>query len=110
MAGVKLKWFGPQVVAKVERASIKGVNATMSEAIILAKRNHPGWQNRTGKAEGSITIIDKAKSIGQHVEGRWGSKGTNYMIWLELKYGGALRAAAAIIYPRLGDNIRKFFK
>lgn len=107
---VRLKWFGPRVAKKMERASIKGVNATMATAAIQAKRNHKGWINQTGKAEGSITITEAAKPVGQHVEGHWGSKAVNYMIWLELKHGGALRAAAAIIYPLLGRNIRKFYK
>ena len=104
-----LKWFGPQIVKDMEKASIKGVNATMAISAVHAKRNHKGWRNRTGKAEGSIRIIAGAKKSGSAVQGTWGSLGVAYMRWLEFKHGAALRASAAINYPLLTGNIRKFF-
>lgn len=98
-------WNGKKVAAEVQRAAEKGINKTMAEAVITAKLNHPGWSNRTSKAEGSIQIIEPAKPIGNEVGGKWGSKGVNYMIFLELKHGGALREAAGVTYPNLARNI-----
>jgi hypothetical protein len=104
-----LKWHGPRIIAKTVRAAKAGVNQTMSQAVIHAKRNHPGWQNRTGKAEGSIQIVKKAEERGPVIVGLWGSRNVVYMLWLELKHGSALRNAAAVTYPNLAANIRRHF-
>lgn len=101
----ELQWFGDRVKRQVEAAAIRGVNQTMSEAVILAKNSHPGWKNRTGTAEGSIRIQSFAIATAREVFGLWGSVNVNYFIWLELKYGAALRHAADIVYPRLKRNI-----
>ncbi len=103
-----LKWFGPKVKLSVLQASIKGVNLTMAEAVIQFKNNHPGWINDTSKAEGSVQILEGAKRVGSAVQGIWGSTGVNYMIWLELNHGGAMRNAATVTYPNLARNIRSF--
>ena len=103
-----LKWFGPKVKLITLQAAVKGVNLTMAEAVIQAKNNHPGWNNITSKAEGSIQILEGAKPVGGAVQGIWGSRGVNYMLWLELNHGGALRNAAAVTYPNLARNIRSF--
>ena len=101
-----LNWNGDAVKAKVIAAAIKGVDKTMAEAVVDAKRNHPGWQNRTGTAEGSINVVAFAQEDGPHVRGTWGSADVNYMIFLELKHGSALRGAADRNYPKLKDHIR----
>ena len=103
-----LQWLGDRVLAKTKAAALKGVNATMAEAVVIAKNNHPGWRNVTSKAEGSIQILEQAKQVGVGAQGMWGSRGVNYMIWLELNHGAALRNSASITYPRLASNIRKF--
>ena len=104
-----LKWNGPRIIAKTVRAAKAGVNETMSQAAIYAKRNHPGWLNRTGKAEGSIMVQELAQQRGSVIVGLWGSRNVLYMLWLELKHGSALRNSAAVNYPKLAANIRKHF-
>lgn len=104
-----VKWYGERVHERVIRACLLGVDDTTAAASIRAKRNHPGWRNRTGTAEGSIRF-EKAQRIGKNlVRGRFGSWGVNYFIWLELKHGAALRSAADVEFPRLIDRIRSHF-
>jgi hypothetical protein len=100
-----LTWTGDALIKKMADAAKRGVDKTMSEAVIQAKQNHPGWNNRTGAAEGSIQVQQFAEVEGDHVKGVWGSVGIDYMIWLELNHGAALRSAADAIYPRLQQNI-----
>lgn len=107
-----LKWNGDNLKAKALAASEYGVDKTMAEAVVQAKTNHPGWHNRTGTAEGSIKVqefADAAPDRPNVVRGLWGSSGVNYFIWLELKHGAALRAAAQAIYPKLRAYIRERF-
>ena len=103
---MSLTWNGDKVRAQVIAAAIHGVDKTMSEAVVQAKQNHPGWQNRTGTAEGSINVVAFAQDEGRTVRGTWGSADVDYMIWLELKHGSALRGAADQIYPRLAGHIK----
>ena len=100
------RWFGDNVKRKARRAAKDAINKTMSEAVLHAKRNHPGWKNRTGTAEGSIRIIEFAHREGSRTVGLWGSIGVDYMIWLELKHGSALRSAGDATYSNLTDRIR----
>jgi len=101
----ELKWFGDRVIRQVQAAAVAGVNRTMSECVIEAKNNHPGWKNITGTAEGSIRIQQFARMLGHEAVGLWGSVNVKYFIWLELKYGAALRRAADRVYPKLKHNI-----
>lgn len=107
---MSLKWRGDQVKKKVLAATKWGIDKTMSEAVIHAKRNHPGWRNRTGAAEGSVRIVREAQVRGKHVVGVWGSTGINYVIWLEFKQGSFLRTAGDAVYPRLRGHIRSRLK
>lgn len=107
MADKNFVWLGDAVLAKTRKAARDGVNITMSQAIITTKDNHPGWVNQTGNAEGSIQILEQAKQVGDGAQGEWGSIGVNYMIWLELNHGAALRNSAAVNYPSLAMNIRR---
>lgn len=105
-----LKWYGKQVVAQFNAGIPPGIDKTMSQAAIYAKNNHRGWSNRTGKAEGSITVIERAKAIGQRIVGYWGSVNVVYMLWLEIKHGSALRTSASVNYKNLARNIRDSLK
>lgn len=102
-----LEWSGDAIKSKVREAARFGVDKAMAQAVIGAKSNHPGWSNRTGTAEGSIRVVEFASEQGSHVRGLWGSADVDYMIWLELHHGGALRSAADVEYPRLADYIRE---
>ena len=103
----ELKWYGGRVRDQVIAAAMKGVNRTMSECVIEAKNSHPGWNNITGTAEGSIRIQQFAKQEGREVFGLWGSVNVVYFKWLELYHGAALRTAADRIYPRLRSYIHE---
>ncbi len=102
------RWFGDKVKRKARRAAKDAINETMAEAVRHAKRkrNHPGWKNRTGTAEGSIRIIEFAHREGSRTVGLWGSIGVDYMIWLELKHGSALRSAGDATYSNFKDRLR----
>lgn len=105
---MSLRWNGDDVKRKVERAARIGIDKTMAQAVVHAKRNHPGWKNRTGLAEGSVRIIQQAERRGSgQIVGVWGSTGVNYVIWLELKQGSFLRSAGDAVYPKLKENIKR---
>ena len=103
-----LHWNGDRVAAKVRAASEAAINETMADAVIQAKQHHPGWQNRTGTAEGSVRIVQPATQGREGIYGEWGSVRVNYVIWLELKHGSFLRNAADHTYPALGKTIQKW--
>lgn len=115
-----VKWEGDKVEAKMRRAQIEGVEATMAAAAIRAKRNHP-WRNVTGILERSIGIVEHAKATGAGIRGLWGSQDVRYALIHEL--GGQagpgrrvtiparpyLRPAADAEYPALSRRIAKAF-
>ena len=131
-----LIWRGAEVMGKMARAQIFGINKTMAEAVEHPKRNHT-WQNRTGTLEGSISIAEFAHREGTGIRGLWGSKDVRYALIHELggkivpktapklkfQIGGSwvtvdevniparpyLRPAADAVYPRLAANIRQGF-
>lgn len=102
-----INWRGGQVRGATTGAVKKGIDDTMAAAAISAKSSHPGWRNRTGAAEGSVGIIAPARERGDGVVGEWGSKGVNYVIWLELKRGSFLRNAGDKEYPNLVGRIKQ---
>jgi hypothetical protein len=100
-----VKWYGQRVERRLIEAVRKGIDDTTSAAALYAKRHHPGWQNRTSTAEGSIRM-EPARVEGSWIRGRFGSFSVDYFIWLELKHGAALRNAADVEFPRLMGRIR----
>ena len=108
-------WRGKQVSRNVAKATIKGVNKTMSEAVQHAKNNHD-WQNRTGTLEGSIAINEPAaEQFNGEVRGVWGSQDVRYALVHELGSDKRniparpyLRPAADAQYPQLAEHIRAF--
>ncbi len=107
---MSLNWRGDEVVRNVRKATKWGIDKTMSEVVIHAKRNHPGWKNITANAEGSVRIIRPAHDGGGAIIGIWGSVGVLYVIYLEFKSGSFLRTAGDAIYPRLLGHIRSKLK
>lgn len=97
-------WNGDAVTAKMKRAQIKAVNATMGAAVNHAKRNHP-WQNRTGLLEGGINVVDQAAPTATGVTGTWGVQDAVQARILEL--GGVIVAknAAALAIPLPGGGV-----
>ena len=109
MAGkaFNLKWHADQVMARINKATAAGINETMGEAVHEAKANHPGWQNRTGTAEGSVKILGFANAKQGVIEGRWGSLGVEYVEQLEFWHGAFLRSAADATYGTLKTRINR---
>ena len=107
---MSLNWRGDQVVRNVRAATKWGIDKTMSEVVIHSRRNHPGWTNITGNAEGSVRIIRPAQDASGAIIGIWGSVGVLYVIYLEFKSGSFLRTAGDAIYPRLVKHIRSKIK
>ena len=98
----------------VEKACITVVNKTMASAVLYAKRNHPGWKNRTGRAERSVRIAQGARLEGSRCRGVWGSVGVNYVPRLERYHGMFLSKAQSFalngIAERLRREVRKQFR
>lgn len=91
-----IKWDIRHTDPRLLAAAARVVNRTMFAAVHVARENHRGWQNRTGRAERSIKITRHATPL--HVTGQWGSDGSAYyFLFLELKYA-TLRAAADEVY------------
>ena len=101
-----LNWKGDQVAEKVQAAEIAGLNDTAAACVTEAKNNHPGWNNVTSTAEGSVAIWEPARRVGTFSRVIWGSRGVKYVIWLELKHGSFLRNAADKVYPSLQRRIK----
>lgn len=99
----KLDWHPERVTRAIETEARGAMDDTMAAASIEAKRNHPGWRNRTGTAEGSIRA-DATKVEGRTIIGRFGSFAVRYFIWLEIGARGragdyTLRRAAGKEFP-----------
>jgi phage gpG-like protein len=135
MATQSLVWKGKAVTERMRAAMIAGVNKTMADCAVHARRNHT-WRDQTGALTGSIQITSFAAREGTNVVGQWGSVDIKYALIHEL--GGTivpvrakalaipqpdgsvrfvkkvviparpyLRPAADLIYPRLAANIRR---
>ena len=102
-AGVR--WEGPRVADKMRRSEMRAINVIMSRCVRGAKTSHE-WKNRTGILEGSIGIEIFARPQGSGAAGIWGSVDVDYMIWLELNRGSALRTAGDRVYKKLAGYIR----
>lgn len=104
----RLEWKGKQVVKTMQRAEARAMGLTIFRCVAFAKRNHPGWKTRTGRAEKSVRKIKITRERGTLV-GEWGST-LFYVRFLELHNGAFLRSAGDRIYPQLPGLIARFFK
>lgn len=94
---------------RLDQAARQAVDDVTAAAAIYAKQNHPGWNNVTGLAEGSIRM-EPAVDEGERVVGYFGSYDVNYFIWLEIGANGhpgdyTLRRAADAEFPSLGRRL-----
>ena len=90
-------WLGDKMKARMGRASIVGVNQTMAEAVVYAKKNH-AFTNRSSTAEKSIRIQTASRYVNGIVSGIWGSVSIKYFAFLE--YGTKLTKSRTSIRQR----------
>jgi hypothetical protein len=105
---VRLDWKGPQIKARVERATLQAIDDCTEAAAKDAQTSH-WWRNRSGDLQGNI-IAETAKVMPNgHRRGRFGSslrKGGFYGLFLERKRP-FLRPAADREFPKLARTIRR---
>ena len=123
-----LEWKGDDVKRSMSRAVMLGIDATMSAAIIDAKRNHGAgahgsrrFVTHSSELERGTRIVQHAKKSGRHIVGRWGVIDVVYARRIELGFQGKdragrvvnapafpyLRPAAEREYPNLRGRIRR---
>ena len=102
--GYTLDWKGPEVLNKVRKAQIGGVNEIATSAVSEAAKRPP-HPFKTGLAQGSLRA-QPAQVQGSRVFALWGSHDVDYYIWLELR-GNMLRNAADQHYPKLDEAIKR---
>lgn len=100
-----LVWKGKALTEKMRAAMIAGVNKTMADCVVHARRNHT-WQNQTGALTGSIQIASFAAREGTYVVGKWGSLDLKYALIHEL--GGVIVPvrAKALAIPQPDGSVR----
>lgn len=101
-----MDWHGDEILERIRRAAEAEIMDTMVRAVQHTKQNHGGWENRTGRAERSIRIIEPARRVGSVVRGVWGGMGVVYLRRLEFEHGSALRNAAAATYAGIAERLR----
>jgi len=99
------KWYGDQILAKVQRASQAGIDDVLAESVADAEANH-WWQSRQGTLAANIER-EPAERVGRVIRGRFGttSRQAFYGLFLERKMP-FLRPAADRTFPRLASAIR----
>ena len=103
-----LTWRGEALKQKTELACKLGINTIMRDCVLSAKNHHPGWNNVTGTAEGSVRIQEAAHRVPRGIGGEWGSVNVDYVLKLELKHGHFLMNAATKNYPLLNKTIKAY--
>lgn len=103
-----LEWLGPEVQARVERASVRAIDRTTLQTAEHARQNHKGWKSRTGRAEGSIGT-NPARKQSRRIRGNvtGGEGDAFYLLILEVKNGSALRNAADAEFPNLQSRLHE---
>ena len=83
-SGMSLEWNGRAVRRDVFRACVKGLNETMGRAVVQAKQR-PRMPVLTGKAQGSVRIVDLAHVEGSLVKGSPGDRRTSTTSGIEAR-------------------------
>jgi len=106
---IGLVWHGDRIISEMRRAEVRGIGFVRAAAARHARRNHPGWKKISGRAERSVKPQGKVHREGNAFVGEWGSR-LFYVLFLELHNGSFLRNAADATYPKLADQIRRFYE
>lgn len=102
------EWNGDKIISQMRRAEVRGLGFTRARAVAHARRNHPGWRNRSRRAQRSIKAQGKVHRTGNDFSAEWGSK-LFYVFFLELNKGSFLRSAADATYGKLHAKIKEFY-
>lgn len=101
-----VKWYGDQVLAKVERATVAAIDEVTAEAADDARSNH-WFASESGRLEAN-TQNEPAERTQRGIRGRFGftSRGGFYGLFLERKTP-ILRPAGDRAFPKLAGAIRR---
>lgn len=101
------KWYGDQIVAKVQRASQAGIDDVLENAVADAKSNH-WWQSRQGTLEAGIIREPAERTARGGARGEFGttSRQAFYGLFLERRMP-FLRPAADRTFPQLAAAIKR---
>ncbi|MDA2936833.1 hypothetical protein MYX75_01035 [Acidobacteria bacterium AH-259-A15] len=108
-ATAELIWNGDKIIKQMIRAEKRGLGFVRARAVRQAKKSHPGWKSRTGRAHRSIRSLGKIEREGKNLVAKWGSN-LFYVLFLEVNHGSFMRAAGDAVYPMLGRKIKGFFE
>jgi hypothetical protein len=124
----RINWKGDPLKRKAEKASMLGIDATISAAIMHARSNHGAgahaarrFVTHTGELERHTKFSKHARRTRRGVVGSWGIIGLAYGRRIELGFQGKdargavvdapafpfLRPAAEAEYPKLAGRIRR---
>lgn len=125
---MSLNWKGDAVKRAYANAAARAIDATMSAAIMQARKNHSAgahgqkrFVTHSSELERSIRIKTPARRKGNAIVGTWGSTGIIYARRIEMGFQGKdskgrvfnqpafpfLRPAADTEYPKLLGRIRR---
>ena len=107
MAEFKItKWYGDEILRKVQRASTEAIDEVLAESVRDA-RSSRWWQSESGRLEANI-VQEKAEATPRGARGRFGTtqRGGFYGLFLERRRP-FLRPAGDRTFPRLAAAIRK---
>ena len=109
--GGRLYWLGDQIQKRVEAAAMRAVDKTTEAGAARARSHHPGWESRTGTAEGSIGTRP-ARLLKRRIRGSiTGGEGDAFhLLILEVKNGAALRSAADVEFPGVQDRLHDEYR
>jgi hypothetical protein len=105
-AGFRItKWYADRVLAKVNRATLAGIDDTLEKSVEDAKANH-WWQSREGTLEANI-VREPAQRTSRGARGEFGttSRQAFYGLFLERRMP-FLRPAADRTFPLLKKAIQ----
>jgi hypothetical protein len=104
---VRFEWKGAELRRRTEQATAAAVDDLDAAVAEAARRDHPGWQSRTGEAEASITAVPARANADGDVQGGAGF-GAPHGRFLEFgARGHAGDRTISRAMERLGDGLAR---